>query len=419
MRVALINTMDMKGGAARAAFRLHKGLRESGVDSTYYVRDQTNPDPSIRRFVPDPAATQQRAAAKAAREAAYNVYAATRSPDIELFSQERVDGDENFFIQMPRADVINLHWVAGFVDYHTFFTPRITKPVVWTLHDMNPFTGGCHYDQGCGKYKDQCRSCPLLGTEDSHDLSSQVFAGKAKMLDAWPENRLKIVTPSHWLADEARASRLFRRFEATVIPNGLETDVFKPMDKAEARAKLNLPQDAKIVLFVSNHIRLARKGFRELVHALSLVPDVGNLLLVGVGDSHILSVETPFKVMQIEHINDDATTAMIYAAADVMAIPSKQDNLPNTILESMSCGTPVVGFAAGGIPELVREDETGFLAAPGNVAGLSLAFMKAFGGADLKAIGARCRAMVEHGYSLKVQAASYRAFYERIIASAS
>jgi glycosyltransferase involved in cell wall biosynthesis len=173
------------------------------------------------------------------------------------------------------------------------------------------------------------------------------------------------------------------------------------------------------VLFVSNHIRLARKGFRELVHALSLVPDAHNLLLVGVGDSHILSVEAPFKVQQIEHVNDDATTAMIYAAADVMAIPSRQDNLPNTILESMSCGTPVVGFAAGGIPDLVREDETGFLAPPGNVAALSLAFMKAFENVEhLRNCGTRGRAMVERDYSLAAQATAYRAFYERVIAGA-
>ncbi len=148
MRVALINTMDLKGGAARAAYRLHKGLRGSGVNSTYYVRDQIKSDPTIRRFVPDPApeVARHRATCKTAREAAYNAYALTRSPDIELFSQDQVDGDENFFVQLPRADVLNLHWVAGFVDYSMFFTGRVRQPVVWTLHDMNPFTGGCHYD---------------------------------------------------------------------------------------------------------------------------------------------------------------------------------------------------------------------------------------------------------------------------------
>ena len=422
MRVALINTMDTKGGAARAAYRLHKGLRGRGVESTYYVRDQTRADPSIRRFVPDPAppAVQHRAACKAARDAAYDAYAATRSPDIELFSQERVDGDENFFTQIPRADVINLHWVAGFVDYHTFFTPRITKPVVWTLHDMNPFTGGCHYDQACGKFATECGACPLLGSDDPQDLSNRVFAAKAKIFDAWPKHMLHIVTPSRWLAEEARRSALFGKFESTVIPNSIETDIFKPMDKAEARAKLKLPPDAQIVLFVSNHIRLARKGFRELVHALSLMPDLSNLLLVGVGDSHILSVDAPFKVTQIEHVNDDATMAMVYAAADVMAIPSRQDNLPNTILESLSCGTPVVGFKVGGVPDLVHEDETGFLAAPGHVPGLSLAFMKAFSDLGrLRACGARGRALVEADYTLERQARAYASFYEEVLENAA
>lgn len=416
MRVALINTMDGKGGAARAAYRLHKGLCGLGVNSTYFVRDQTSADPTIRRYVPDPApaAANHRATCKAAREAAYNAYAATRSPDIELFSQERLDGDENFFVQLPRADVINLHWVAGFVDYHTFFSQRIDRPVVWTLHDMNPFTGGCHYDQGCGKFRTACGACPLLGTADPDDLSQRVFAAKADLFRDWPRHMLRIVAPSKWLADEARSSALFKKFDATVIPNSVETDIFKPMDRDAARAALKLPPDANIVLFVSNHIGLARKGFRELIHALSLVPDLENLVLVGIGDSHILTVDAPFRVMQIEHVGDDAKTAMLYAAADVMAIPSRQDNLPNTILESLSCGTPVVGFGVGGIPDVVREDETGYLAAPGHVPGLSLAFMKAFSDPErLRACGRRGRQLIVQSYSLDTQARAYAALYEQ------
>ena len=420
MRVALLNTMDTKGGAARAAFRLHKGLTEIGVASTYYVRDQQSADPSIRRFVPNPATAGQRAARKGARDAAYDAYAATRSPDIELFSQERADGGEEFFTQMPRADVLNPHWIAGFLDFESFFSPRTTRPVVWTLHDMNPFTGGCHYDQECRKFTAACGACPLLGSSDPSDLSRRVFTAKAAALQNWPAHMLRVVTPSVWLAGEARKSALFGKFDADVIANGIETDVFKPMDKAKARAALKLPQDAQIVLFVSNHIRLARKGFRELVHALSLVPDLKNLLLVGVGDSHILSVETPFKVMQLEHVSDDATTAMMYAAADVTALPSRQDNLPNTILESFSCGTPVVGFRVGGIPDLVREDETGFLAPPGNVAGLSLAFMKAFADPEhLRACGARGRALVLERHTLAAQAKSYAALYQDVIDTAA
>ena len=166
---------------------------------------------------------------------------------------------------------------------------------------------------------------------------------------------------------------------------------------------------------------LSTKGFRELVHALSLVPDAGNLLLIGVGDSHILSVDAPFKVMQIEHVNDDPTTAAIYAAADVMAIPSRQDNLPNTILESMSCGTPVVGFASGGIPDMVRPGQTGWLAPTGDTAALRDGIRQALS-VDPETRGRLkniCRRVAVEEYSLDVQAKQYAALYGSLIPSAA
>lgn len=422
MRIVMINTSDMQGGAARSAHRLHKGLREIGADCTYFVQRKTVDDPAIEQFIPDPSPleTEHRLKARAELDAAYNAYANTRSPDIELFSQERVDGDENFFIQRPRADIVNLHWVARFVDYHLFFTPKRTRcPVVWTLHDMNAFTGGCHYDQLCGKYMNKCGACPLLGSDREADLSEQVFLAKQKIFDAWPSERMHIVAPSKWLAGEAQKSRLLSKFNASVIPYGVETDVFKPTDKAEARQKLDLPQEAKIVLFVSNHIGLARKGFRELVHAMSLVPDSENLMLVGVGDSHVLDIEAPFKVGQIDFVKDDHKTALIYSAADLTAIPSKQDNLPNTILESMSCGTPVVGFDVGGFPDMVRHGENGFLARSGNVGELASAITEAFSDADeLLACGRRARDLIERNHKLADQASAYVTLYESVIEGA-
>jgi glycosyltransferase involved in cell wall biosynthesis len=421
LRILQIGTRDSFGGAARAAYRLHKGLRAIGADSTYFVRDQAENDPSVRRFIPDPSPAAQalRAGRKAELTAAYDTYAATRSPDIELFSQERVDGDLNFFVQRPPADVINLHWSAGFLDYPLFFDSARTKvPVVWTLHDMNAFTGGCHYDQMCGLFRTSCGPCPQLGSSDPHDLSRRVFDAKAKLFAAWPEDRLQIVAPSQWLVDEAKSSALFGKFPGRRIPYGIETETFKPMDKAAARAALNLPQDARIVLFVANHIRIARKGFRELVHALSLVPDADKLMLIGVGDSHVLSVHAPFKIGQLAFVADDAAMARIYAAADVTAMPSRQDNSPNTVLESLACGTPVVGFAVGGVPEVVASGEHGFLAAPGNVAGLSLAFMEAFADMErLKACGVRGRALVARNHTLAAQAESYAALYRDLAAA--
>ncbi|MGE4062739.1 MAG: glycosyltransferase family 4 protein [Rhodospirillaceae bacterium] len=419
MRILQINTLDVQGGAARAAYRLHRGLISVGANSTYFVRDKRTRDETVRKFIPDPspAAVAHRAACKAELDAAYDAYKDTRSPDIEQFSQERVDGDENFFIQRPRADIINLHWVAGFVDYRLFFTPeRIDVPVVWTLHDMNPFTGGCHFDQGCGRFQSRCGACPLLGSSAPEDLTTRIFDSKASIFAGWPADRLHIVAPSHWLVGVARASALFGKYDGTCIPNSIETDLFKPTGKAAARAALGLPQNARIVLFMSHQVGLARKGFRELVQALSLVPDGRDILLIGVGDKNNVAVDGPVRVAMVNYIGDDATVAALYSAADLTAVPSRQDNLPNTMLESMSCGTPVVGFDVGGIPDMVKEGETGFLAPPGNVPALSAAFITAFADRErLAACGRRARALVEERHSPKVQASAYIALYERLL----
>ena len=423
MKVAVINTRDVHGGAARAAYRLHKGLRKIGTDSTYFVRDRQLNDPTIRQFVPDPSdgAVAFRRACKAELTTAYEAYRDTRSAEIELFSQERVDSDENFYIQRPTADVFNLHWVAGFVDYHLFFTPERTRsPVVWTLHDMNPLTGGCHYDLGCRKFHDRCGACPLLGSGQENDLARRIFDSKARIFAAWPQHMLHIVAPSQWLCDESVSSTLFGKFEATFIPNSIETDVFQPMDKVEARTRLGLPADARIVLFVSHKVHLARKGFRELIRALSLIPDADNLILLAIGDKADVPVDAPFRVFPINYIGDDHQVALIYNAADVTAVPSQQDNLPNTMVESLSCGTPVVGYRVGGIPDLVKDGETGFLAPAGNAGALSAAFVEAFSDSDrLHACGARGRKLIEETCAPEVQARSYLALYEQVVETAS
>lgn len=422
MRILQINTLDVQGGAARAAYRLHRGLRGLGLDSTYFVREKKTHDDSVRKYIPDPAseAVAYRARCKSELDADYDHYKATRSPDIEQFSHERVDADENFFIQRPRADIINLHWVAGFVDYRLFFTPeRIDIPVVWTLHDMNPFTGGCHFDLGCGRFVDRCGRCPLLGSQDEDDLTRRIFETKANVFAKWESSRMHIVTPSKWLRDVARSSKLFGRYDATCIPNSIETDVFKPMEKGAARAALGLPQDAKIILFMSHQVSLARKGFRELAQALALLPDTRDILLLAVGAKNDIAIEAPVRVAKVKYVSNDAMVAAIYCAADVTAVPSQQDNLPNTMLESMSCGTPVVGFSVGGIPDMVKEGETGFLAPGGSVPGLSAAILAAFSDtAFLRDCGVRSRALVERNHSLRAQATAYSALYQKLIASA-
>ena len=420
LRIVQINTLDVQGGAARAAYRLHQALLSIGADSTYFVRDRRRFDDStIRQFISDPApaAAAHRASCKAELEAAYDAYKATRDPDIEQFSQERVAGDENFFIQRPRADVINLHWIAGFLDYRLFFTPTHTDvPVVWTLHDMNPFTGGCHFDLGCGRFTTHCGACPLLGSDAEEDLTYRVFEAKKRIFDAWPEDRLHIVGPSTWTRETARSSALLGKYESTCIPPSIDTNLFRPMDKVAARAQLGLPQNARLVLFMSHNVGLPRKGLRELVQALSLMPDTRNLVLLVVGDNRTApQLTAPFQIAMVNYIGDDAAVSALYSAVDVTAVPSRQDVGPLTMLESMSCATPVVGFAMGGVPDMVTEGETGFLAPPGDVAALSAAFVRAFADQErLQACGARGRALVEQRHTPQAQASAYLALYQRL-----
>ncbi|MCC6913719.1 MAG: glycosyltransferase [Rhodospirillaceae bacterium] len=424
MRILHINTLDVQGGAARAAHRLHRGLLSIGADSTYFVREKRVVDDTVRKFIPDPspAAVAHRAGCKAEREARYDAYAETRSPHLEHFSHEWVDADENFFIQRPRADIINLHWISEFVDYRLFFTPQRTDvPLVWTLHDMNPVTGGCHFDNGCGKFQSHCGACPLLGSNEEQDLTWKIFESKVKIFGAWPGERLHIVGPSQWTRDMAKSSALFRKYDATWIPHSINIEVFKPLAKAAARAALKLPQDAHIVLFMSHNVALPRKGLRELIQALSMLPDTSKVLLLVAGDSkHAAGFSAPFRMVFVDYIGDDATVATLYAAVDVTAVPSKQDVGPLTMLESMSCGTPVVGFNVGGVPDMVWEGETGFLAPPGNVGALSAAFMSAFSDQErLKQDGVRGRALVEEQYSPRAQASAYLALYQQLLEGAS
>lgn len=424
MRIAVVNTHDVHGGAARAAYRLHQGLRNIGAASTYFVQRKTVTDDTIQAYVPDPspAAERTRAGRRMAWTAAYDGYAATRSPDIELFSPAVWDDDPNILLQRPRADVINAHWISRFIDLPRLFDPNTVRtPIVWTLHDMNPFTGGCHYDQGCGRYRDACGHCPLLGSQVEDDLSRTIFAEKAAALKSWPENMLHIVTPSRWLLKEALGGALLSRFSGSHIPNGIDTTLFKPVaDKSAARAALGWPADRHVVLFVANHIKLARKGFTDLVRALSLVPDPGRVMLVGIGDSHILDIAAPFQIELVKFVRDEAEMARIYAAADVTAIPSKQDNLPNTILESLAAGTPIVAYATGGVPDVIVDGEAGFLARTGNVGELALAFSKAFERPDgLRAMGRNGRSLIERHYGIEHQARAYLKLFDNVVAQAA
>jgi glycosyltransferase involved in cell wall biosynthesis len=318
---------------------------------------------------------------------------------------------------MPHASIITLHWVARLLDYGAFFgsVPR-RAPVVWRLSDMNAFTGGCHYDEGCGRYTAACGACPQLGSRNPDDLAQQVWRRKRAALDQVPPGRLQIVALNQWIAAEARRSALLQGVPVHVIPNGLDTVAFAPRDKRFARQVLGLPPDAPVVLFIAASTGNRRKGFALLAEALGGLADLPGLQLVSVGRGEVqLGGGIPH--IALGPLSHDRMLSVVYSAADVFVIPSLQDNMPSTVLESMACGTPVVGFDVGGVAEMVRPGATGLLARAGDVGELRAAVRRLLEDqAQRRSLGERCRAVALAEYTQELQARRYLSLYEQILA---
>jgi len=269
---------------------------------------------------------------------AFARYRASRPADFEKFSDSRTQFGDRPLAQLPTCDIVNLHWIADFMDYDTSFRQVPERiPVVWTLHDMNPFTEGCHWSHGCGRFTTSCGACPQLGSQDANDLSHHIWAQKRAIFDAVPLSRLHIVTPSRWPAGEVQRSPLLGRFPITVIANSLDAKVFAPVGRAAARESLGILPEAQVILFAAHGVTNRYKGFALLLEALMDLREVRDPFLVSLerGEAAV-SGHVPHK--RLGFVEDDATLARIYSAIDAFVTPSLQDNLPNTVMAAMPCG---------------------------------------------------------------------------------
>jgi len=414
LRIVHLSLSDAQGGAARAAYRLHEALRAGGLASRMFVGAKLSTDPTVELF--EPPRTFWPRVARVARRIQIvrrlSRYEDTRPPGPFIFHADAAETGRTLPAGLPDADVLHLHWIATFADLPALLRAVGGRtPVVWTLHDMNPFTGGCHYSGACEGYLGSCGRCPQLGSTRGRDLSRRAWRRKRRALAKVPADMLHVVAPSRWLAEAARRSSLLGRFPVHAIPNCLDTERFAPRDRATARRALDLPADARVVLFVAGNPEIPRKGLRELVRALRKLRDVENLLLLSLGEGAPRVGQRPAH-RHIGTLKDERVLSLVYSAADVLAIPSREDNLPNTVLEAMACGTPVVGFAAGGIPEMVRPGRTGLLADPGDVEelaeGLRILLTDA---AERDRLGAICREVAVAQYAYPVAARNYADLY--------
>jgi glycosyltransferase involved in cell wall biosynthesis len=341
-------------------------------------------------------------------------YKSTRPKNLDIFSTDKSPYSVGKHPLVKNADIIHLHWIAEMVDYAEFFPQVTDKPIVWTLHDMNPFTGGCHYSRGCRKYESMCGACPQLGSGKDDDLSKEIWARKECY---YRDRRIHVVTPSRWLADCARKSQLFKKHKVEVIPNSVQTTIFEVKDKKQSREYFNLPKEGGLILFGAENASNPRKGIKNLTNALGLLEDKIGIGVVIFGSmSDTLMKDIRFPVYPLGAIKDEASLAYCYSAADVFVIPSLEDNLPNTVLESMACGTPVVGSDVGGIPDMVKPGKTGALAKAGDVQELAdgIQWMMEHP-EDRRQMGINAREVVGREYTLEIQARRFIDLYESYI----
>lgn len=418
-QVVHVNAQDLSGGAARAVQRLHLALEGSGTASSCYVLRKESDD---SRVIPLP--MQDGLPARLVRfwnkerfKRGLRRYQGTRPDGYEQFRDDRVEWGSSVVKHLPPADIVHLHWIAGFVDYRRFLPAAARRtPLVWTLHEMSAFTGGCPFDFGCGRYTDSCGRCPQLGSSQERDLSRRVWQRKNAAFGRLPESRLCLVTPSQWLYEAVRRSSLLSRFPATVIPNGIDVSVFRPAaDRAAVRTALGIPQQAKVVLFVAEYPGTRRKGFSYLERALSGLRDHPELFLLSVGKGEPKS-RLPFRHLHLGAISNDRLLASVYSAADLFVLPSLEDNLPNTGVESLACGTPVIGFATGGVPEIVRDGQTGRLAPVGDADALGRSIGELLADTELRQrMGRVCRETAEREFSSALMAERYVRLYRALL----
>lgn len=358
MKILLLNTYDISGGAAIAAYRLLKGLQQNGVQAQMLVQSKKSDDYSVT----GPQIKWKKAFGK--------LRPIIDSVPVRFYKQRKkiifssAILPDNIFKKMQdiNPDIVHLHWIAGgFVKIETL--AKINKPIVWTLHDSWAFTGGCHIPFDCKKYIKSCGCCPTLNSNKKNDLSSKIWRRKEK---SWKNLDLTIVTPSSWLGECAKKSSLFSQTRVEVIPNGIVLNRFKPIDKNIARDILCLPKDKRLILFgAMSAIDDQNKGFYLLKEAFNKISSKENkdIELVIFGSSKPKNEEDlGFKTHYLGHLNDEISLALVYSAADVMIVPSIQEAFGQTASESLACGTPVVAFGNTGLSDIVEHQKNGYLA---------------------------------------------------------
>lgn len=361
MKVLHINTYDKNGGAAIAALRLHNAMLLANIDSKYLVLEKTLHDRidilTISRY------------SRYIKKIINNVLERNITKNMNaikgLFSSFKYGFKIVNRQEIIKADIIYLHWINSFLNYNELKKLIKTgKPIFWFMHDMFPITGGCHHSFNCTNYVKKCHKCPY--NKKGIDHSVRQYKAKKKLYKQY--NNLYFVTPSRWLFSCVKNCDITKNNKIYHIPNLIDMSLFKPIKKNVARELFSINRNVMIIGFGADYaLNNKYKGWEYMENALLILKENGVIKNIGIeliifGSNYNKEVDDkiPYPIHFLGHLNDDYSMIMAYNCMDIFVIPSIAENFPNTVLESLSCNIPVVGFIIGGIPDMVN-DNTGYL----------------------------------------------------------
>ncbi|WP_303140892.1 glycosyltransferase family 4 protein [uncultured Parabacteroides sp.] len=397
MKIVILNTSERTGGAAVAAGRLGKALKQAGIQVDKLVRDDT----WLNRFRFYWERLIIFLCNHLNRKNLFAVSIANTGTDLS--------GNPS----VKEADIIHLHWInQGFLSLKDIEAlVKLNKPIVWTMHDMWPCTSICHHARDCEKFQTGCESCFFLKSKGK-DLSTSVFD---KKLSLYKDANITFVGCSRWLSGRAKKSYLLQDKTVLSIPNPIDTEVYHPIGQGTARELLGLPSEKKLLLFGALNVTDKRKGIDYLIAALRKIekPDVGLVVFGQVKDD--IRGLFPVPIHSMGYLSDESKIVALYNAVDIFITSSLEENLPNTIMESMACGTPCVGFEIGGIPEMIDHKINGYVTNYKDANDLSNGIQWVLEHGDRQALSDACVKKVQENYTEEVVAKKYLELYKSII----
>ena len=409
MKILTISSYENSGGAARASFRLHKALLERGIDSQMLVQQKSSNDYTILSDT-NPIKKGLNKMRPLLDNLPVKLY---NNRDPILFSPSSLPFSQIVKkINQINPDIVHMHWICGGM-MRIEQIANIIPPVVWSLHDTWAFTGGCHINLECDKYKENCGECPRLKSNKKNDLSRRIW--KRKRTTFSKINNLTIVGLSSWLNNCSKESTLLKDKEHVHLPNPIDCSIFKTLDKKESRKLWNFPINKKIILFGAMNPTDMIKGFQELKLAINRI-GTKNVELAVVGSNRPINSENfGFKTHYLGHLFDDLSLVTLYNSVDVTVVPSLQENLSNTIMESMSCATPVVGFNVGGNSDLIEHTKSGYLAKPFDSGDLATGIDWILNNNDYNKISNNSRQKIIGEFEATIVANRYIDLYKQIL----